>query len=133
MENENNMYTLYAKGIIWVLSVIFASKLDFYIQTSKVPIFCNCTFMLLNTANESWFLEGCQNIILWNFEGVMRIMNWNLCSSFFLWAYCVHWMHYKDEKHHTEYFYESHPCKRAPSQTVNYKRSMSCSPHYNPK
>ena len=42
-------------------------------------------------------------------------------------------MHYKDEKHHTEYFYESHPCKRSPSQTVNYKRSMSCSPHYNPK
>ena len=45
----------------------------------------------------SWyFLEGCQYSILWNF--VTRIMNWNLCSSFFfLWAYCVHWMHYKDE------------------------------------
>ena len=107
-------------------------------MSSKVQILKVSWIFIFKKANVrsiyiySWyFLEGCQYSILWNF--VTRIMNWNLCSSFFLWAYCVHWMHYKDEKHHTEYFYESHPCKRAPIQTVNYKRSMSCSPHYNPK
>ena len=80
-------------------SIHFMQKVLYELKGSNFESSLDFIFKKANVRSiyiYSWyFLEGCQYSILWNF--VTRIMNWNLCSSFFLWAYCVHWMHYKDE------------------------------------